>query len=360
MPSTPQKLPYVFAASDMDGTLLRDDHTLSSTTLATIRRITYDMRLPFIVATGRPHPNVLYKVRKELKLKACYVISSNGARVHNMDDDVVFSADIPAEAARTIAMLASPNAQENAHDDVFAEVATSIYQGDRWFMNKHAKDLTEFYEDLKEVYFYELFDPATHSSYEGVYKVYFTSHTNPAALDTLAAQIKRLPCASEVTVVQTLPYCLEVMAKGVDKGAALARLLDETIYPDSDPSGLLTPEQRRRRLLERCIAFGDGANDYGMLTAVGKGCVMANATKDLVRLMEAYNKAHPTSSQLERIKSNEEDAVAEKLREVFYITDDDLARTSAKQSSLSKTYKVLALQLLFLFVVWYVLRNRFV
>lgn len=340
--------PYLFIASDLDGTLLRSDHTISPRTLAVIRKLTYGMHLPFIVATGRPHPNVLHKVRNVLKLKQCYIISSNGARVHDAKNQLVFSADIPADAARTIAMLATPTATDG-EEDPFAEVATSIYQGSRWFMNKSAKDLTEFFEDLKSLYYYELFTPATHESYEGVYKVYFTSHTNRAALDSLAALIKRLPCASEVTAMFTLPYCLEVMARGVDKGTALERLLDETVVPNSDPSGKLDAAARRQRLMRRCIAFGDGGNDFGMLTKAAKGCIMGNAVPELRTRVQAHLKATRQvpgpGCPLEYIKGNDEDGVAEKLKEVFHFTDAELSRVGKPR--IPTEYAMYGLQLLF-------------
>jgi hydroxymethylpyrimidine pyrophosphatase-like HAD family hydrolase len=67
-----------------------------------------------------------------------------------------------------------------------------------------------------------------------------------------------------VSTTFALPFTLEVMAKGVSKGAALRRVCARR---GIDPS--------------EAIAFGDGLNDLEMLRTAGMGVLMGNADPGL-------------------------------------------------------------------------------
>ena len=81
----------------------------------------------------------------------------------------------------------------------------------------------------------------------------------------------------------SLPNCFEVMAKGVCKGTALGEVL-----------------KRKGLGYQDAMAFGDGMNDLGMLSQVGKGLLMSNADPDLVTQLPQH----------ERVGENNQDGVA--------------------------------------------------
>jgi hypothetical protein len=92
--------------------------------------------------------------------------------------------------------------------------------------------------------------------------------------------------AGRAEVITSKPYFLEVLALGVDKGAALERLA-----------------ARLGLGMERVMAVGDAMNDLGMVRAAGFGCAPANAlpaVKAAARFVSAF--------------TNEEDAVADLIR----------------------------------------------
>lgn len=320
--------PYIAVASDMDGTLLQPNHTATKETADVLSYISEVRRIPFVFATGRHHVDVL-ATKKKLGLKG-YVITSNGARVHADDGHVLIKNDLPPSLARKLAL--------QVIDD--PEMATSIYQEDLWLISREAKDVTEFYEDNKDVFFYRLFDAKTHPSYENVYKVYYTSD-NLDKLHALEKHLEEAFAPGEISAAYSLPFCLEVTAGTTNKGRALGQLLDEHLFPNSDASGKLSAAERQHALLQKCIAFGDGDNDFPLVTCVGKGCVMGNAQKPLLDKIDVFTKANPgTEAKLERIKKNTENGVPEKLKEVFGISDADIhafVADSAKRHSPSQS-----------------------
>jgi hydroxymethylpyrimidine pyrophosphatase-like HAD family hydrolase len=91
----------------------------------------------------------------------------------------------------------------------------------------------------------------------------------------------------QLSVAFSTPYCLEVMGPEVSKGNAL-KLVAESLG----------------KTLNDCIAFGDGMNDYEMLTMAGKGLVMATAHDRLLNALPP---------KVEKIGSNADDAVANYL-----------------------------------------------
>lgn len=79
---------YQVVASDLDGTLLSPDHTLSPYAKETLKLLTA-RGINFVFATGRHHVDV-GQIRDNLEIKS-YMITSNGARVHDLDGNLIFA-----------------------------------------------------------------------------------------------------------------------------------------------------------------------------------------------------------------------------------------------------------------------------
>ncbi len=77
---------YRVVASDLDGTLLSPDHTLSPYAKETLKLLTA-RGINFVFATGRHHVDV-GQIRDNLEIKS-YMITSNGARVHDLDGNLI-------------------------------------------------------------------------------------------------------------------------------------------------------------------------------------------------------------------------------------------------------------------------------
>lgn len=263
---------YHVVASDMDGTLLLTDHTLPPFTKQTLKLLT-EKGIHFVFATGRHHVDVA-QIRDGMDINA-FMITSNGARVHNTAGDLIFSHDLEPAIAEELFRIVYDN----------PAITTHIYRNDEWYMSKDDPEEQAFYQE--SVFPYKLFQPGLLPS-DGICKVFYGCEDHEQLLVLEEAINARW--GDRVNVSFSFPTCLEVMAGGVSKGHALDRVSALMGYS-----------------LKDCIAFGDGMNDLEMLSMVGKGCIMSNAHQ---RLKEKL-------PQLEVIGTNDEEAVAHYLRHMY-------------------------------------------
>lgn len=87
---------YHIVASDLDGTLLSPEHRLTPFARETLQQLVAK-DIHFIFATGRHHIDV-GQMRDSLAIPA-YMITSNGARVHNAEGELVFSHNLDEDIA---------------------------------------------------------------------------------------------------------------------------------------------------------------------------------------------------------------------------------------------------------------------
>jgi len=259
-------------ASDLDGTLLAPNHQLSEFTKQTLQAL-HQKGFTFIFATGRHHVDVA-GIRQLAGMPA-YMITSNGARVHDQHDNLMYSKNVPQELVQPVIDVFKQN------PDIFVH----IYQDESWLLNKEDETLRDFHEESG--FSYQVFD-VNNAPTEGVAKIFFT---HPAQDHELLAQFEeRLNdiFGDKLNVAFSTPWCLEVMAAEVSKGDALKAVAESL-----------------NLTLDNCIAFGDGMNDVEMLSMAGKGLVMGTSHQ------KVFN-ALPNNTV---IGSNAEDAVAHYLRE---------------------------------------------
>ena len=259
---------YQIVASDLDGTLLAPNHQLSEFTKETLRKLSRK-GYNFVFATGRHHIDVA-SIRGQADIPA-YMITSNGARVHDHNDQLIYSKNIAEKLIQPVIDIVKTDPAINIH----------IYQDERWLLSHEDEKLKEYHKDSD--FPYMLFDVDNAPTHD-VAKLFFT-YPDHDHLAKFEAEIKQR-FGDGLYIAFSTPWCLEVMAVGVSKGAAL-KAVAETIHLS----------------LEDCIAFGDGMNDAEMLSMVSKGLLMKTAH-------EKVKKALPT---IERIGSNAEDSVARYL-----------------------------------------------
>ena len=258
--------------SDLDGTLLNSNHQITPETKAVFHQL-YEKGYTIIIATGRHHIDAK-AILKELHFPL-YLVTSNGARIHSPNNELLFSFDIESEVVASVFQL-----------DIDPTITTVLFKEEVWLTSKTNKKINSFQRDLS--YPPEVVDFSSLTDYSAI-KLFFT-HESHNVLVALKDQI--LETHSDVlSHAFSLPFCLEFMDKSVDKSVAIERILNKEGFT-----------------FENAIAFGDGFNDERMLTAVAKGLIMENAPDAL------KNKLH----HLEVIASNNDNAVAK------YITDNVL------------------------------------
>ena len=86
-------------ASDMDGTLLADDHQIRPQTLAAIRRAC-DAGIRFMIATGRNYEGAVEELR-DADFPCDYILGS-GAEVRDPAQKVVITNPMPYETCRQV------------------------------------------------------------------------------------------------------------------------------------------------------------------------------------------------------------------------------------------------------------------
>lgn len=315
--------PPRFVVSDMDGTVLCPHHTLTEYTAETLRRLTQDQHIPFIFATGRVYADVA-KINQDMQRyfrerrqhlppvpatawakMPTYLITSNGAVAHNAETSelVLEHAIDPALAREVYHLLPASETRIN----------TGIIQNEHWFYRMDWEEMLQFH--AQSGYHYSVLDripaastasqatSAADGNLEHVHKVFFSCWDRPL-LEKLERTLQAR-YGSELTVTFSAAYNVDITAKGVTKASALERLYTELPPLPHETAAAATPAAR----MQATVAFGDDLNDAAMLSRVGRGFIMGNCNPML-------RERHP---DLEVIKTNAEDAVARKLRELFQL-----------------------------------------
>ncbi|MDF7670173.1 Cof-type HAD-IIB family hydrolase [Orbaceae bacterium ESL0721] len=266
---------FQVVASDLDGTLLTPNHQLSPFTKQTLQSLR-KRDIHFVFATGRHHVDVA-QMRENMEIDA-YMITANGARVHDSQGNLIFSESLDPKIAVEIAQICK--------SDPF--VHTHIYRGDEWLINREDDYSLSFFRDTD--FTYKLFNPHNFET-DDIAKIYFTVTDDNlhSHLVNLQTQLKAT-YGDKISVAFSTINCLEVMGENVSKGSALKRVVD-----------------RLGLSLAQSIAFGDGMNDVEMLQMAGKGCIMQNGSKDLRAKLP----------DLEVIGSNADDAVPNYLAKLL-------------------------------------------
>ncbi len=254
-------------ASDLDGTLLTPEHKIADFTKKTLNKL-HKKNLTFIFATGRHHIDVA-NIRNEVGIPA-YMITSNGARIHNDKNELIYSKNLPRDLTTQIIDVLKDDKKLLVH----------MFSDDLWYLSQEDEYVKQYNDDA---FTYTLFD-IKNPPITDIVKIFITMEDHEY-LTKYETKLKAL-FGDKIALAFSTPCCLEIMPDNVSKGAAL-----ETLVASFG------------KKLDNCIAFGDGMNDYEMLSVVGKGIVMGTSH-------DKVKKALPNN---EVIGSSEDEAVAHYL-----------------------------------------------
>lgn len=262
---------YKAIICDLDGTLLNSKHQFSENTINSIRKINNE-GIKVYIATGRHYLDAK-KFRKILGVDT-FLISSNGAKVHNNMDKEIFSYEIPNEIIRELLTL-----------NIDEEIQKNIFTNNGWYVEKAPINSEEAHHISG--FSYNIVSSFNDLKDEKIIKVFFISDN----LEKMSQFYNCIPKELKNSISMGLPSnYLEIMKRGVSKG----EIIIKTLELDG-----ITPEET--------IAFGDGMNDLEMLSIVKQGYIMGNANKNLKKLLP----------DCEIIDTNDEDGVAKKIMELF-------------------------------------------
>jgi len=262
-------------AFDLDGTLLKEDKSISPATYAALDEARRAGVL-LVPVTGRLYDTMPEPVRTLPELR--YAITVNGAEVYDVPGRRVLREAMmtPAQAARMSDYLYSLPAIVGCYQD-----------GRGWMRPQDYARLGGFSDQpvltgmLRMIY--SPMDAAREKllKTEPVQKlqVYFRTVAEKEAY--LAQMLRRFP---DYAVSTSIASNIEVNAKDATKGAALRFLCGYLGIPR-----------------ENCAAFGDGTNDATMIEYAGCGVAMGNAAPEVLAEADLVT------------KTNEQDGLAEAL-----------------------------------------------
>ncbi|CAJ1010017.1 putative haloacid dehalogenase-like hydrolase/Sucrose-6F-phosphate phosphohydrolase [Leishmania naiffi] len=271
--------------TDLDGTLLNEQHCISDYTIKVLKGLK-EKGICFVVATGRPYTEVFYRIRK-CQLEPDYIITSNGARIHDGAFNLVREHNIRPEFVESLARIRTIK-DSSTGAELPKKSVTNIYREAEWLTDKSLPELSAaFHEDfhctdLREG-LYELQAAELH----GVHEVWFIGERDELVqLDSAL----REQHSDHLCCTFSLPYVLNCAPAGVNKGNGMREV--------AEVLGLT---------LDEVACFGDGMNDESMLQITATSFITANGQQEL---KEAVPHA-------QIIGTNADDGVAKKLEEMF-------------------------------------------
>ncbi|MGF1752970.1 Cof-type HAD-IIB family hydrolase [Vibrio makurazakiensis] len=250
--STFNKDSIKIVASDLDGTLLAPNHQLSPFTKQTLTEL-HQQGYTFIFATGRHHVDVA-GIREIAGIPA-YMITSNGARVHDQNDQLMYSQNVPQNLVQAVVDVVRQDPNIFIH----------MYQNEDWLLDREDEMLAKFHSESG--FSYKRFE-ADKAPSEGIAKVFFTHPEHDHEHLVTFEKKLRDTFGDKLNIAFSTPWCLEVMAAEVSKGHALEAVAKSL-----------------NLALDNCVAFGDGMNDVEMLDMAGHGLIMATSHEKVMQAL---------------------------------------------------------------------------
>ena len=255
-------------ATDLDGTLLHTDGTVTPRTRAALTAVE-DLGVTVVFVTGRPSRwmDELWEHVGGHGLAVC----SNGGIVYDVSTHAVRQArPIPVDVGLQVA----ERLREEIPGTTFALERTTGFAKEPAFRERHRLP-----DHIDVGPLAELFDDRA---------VKLLARHEELEPETFWAEADRLVGHLVTTTWSSVGALVEISAAGVTKASTLALLCDELgISPDE------------------VVAFGDMPNDLPMLEWAGTAYAMANGHPSVVELADR------------QAPSNEEDGVAAVLEELF-------------------------------------------
>lgn len=256
---------YKLIAIDMDGTLLREDKTISDKTreaVMTARK----KGVKIVLATGRPIEGITdYLTYLGLNSDDDYAVTFNGAVVQSVKKRIISETLMTGAELRELYSLSR---KLNVHIHAFSHEGCITPENSKYTQTE------AFYNriSINTVSFDAMADDAE------IIKVMLVDE--PEILD---AAICKIPAEyyDKYTVVKSAPYFLEFLNKDANKGAGV-KLLAKSLNIKQD----------------EIICIGDAGNDLHMIKYAGMGVAMDNAFPEIKAAADYIT------------YSNEEDGVA--------------------------------------------------
>ncbi len=261
--------------SDIDGTLLNSERSLSANLIAVVSSISPE--IPFFLASARM-PAAMRHLLQDLNRPKEPLIAYNGALVLDSEGKELESITIPITLVQEIVHTALP---EGLH--------LSLFYGENWYTSVEDHWATREIQNTKVRPTWksplEVLEnwSATHN---GAHKVMCMGDPEKTAL-LYQTLIQRF--GEQLHLYRSKDTYLEIAPKPISKATGLKKILEHGYAIG----------------LDEVVAFGDGYNDIDLLQQVGWGVAVANAFPEVKAVANEVTKHH------------KEDGVASTLARIF-------------------------------------------
>ena len=262
------RAPIRFLLSDMDGTLLLPDHSLSRRTIEAVRSLR-EAGVLFSLATGRPPKAMLQQI--EALGVDLPTAAFNGGTLVNPDGSILVAHYLPATAALTALALFADR----------SDVEVWVFSCGDWLLKdpdgpmvpreQHGLGYPPVVVDSFEPYL------------ERIDKIVATSNNTDLLIELEALLLPKVQEQAQVSRSQ--PVYLDVTAMQANKGAALATLAEFLGVP-----------------LEHTAALGDGGNDPAMFHQAGLSIAMGQAEEAVKRQADVVTGANTEDGAAQAIE----------------------------------------------------------
>lgn len=235
--------------TDLDGTLLHDDKSLSAPMRDMLRAIS-DAGHLIVFATGRFTPSALRQFGKlKIDPEGCYLITCNGSELYDISAGKVLSRTV---VDNDLVRLCFDEAKAfGIHIQAYS--TTSV-------ITEQDTPELQTYCDLQKIPF-TITDDVLSCLEQGSPKLLASKNDDPDCVRGFYEVLKE-KTGEKLDFFFSNPLYLEIVPAGTNKGNSVRPLCEHLGIP-----------------IERSVAAGDAENDISMIRAAGTGIAMANATK---------------------------------------------------------------------------------
>lgn len=267
-----KKFEGILFTTDLDGTLLRNDKSISGENLEAIEYFK-DNGGYFSIVTGRA-PMIVGDIYNAVRPNAPFGCLNGGGVYDGNRAEYMWTCELSRKALKLVEYV----------DKNLPDMAIQICGFKNCYFSKmnaamvRHRDSADF-PDLRRHY---------HDVEEPIAKVLF-AHEEEERLFTLRDMLNAQPLASEFDFIRSDPEYYEILPKGISKGNLLIKI-----------AGLTGIDKTRT------IAIGDNDNDVSMLRSAAVGVAVANASsaaKDAADIVTVSNEENAIAKIIEDLDS---------------------------------------------------------
>lgn len=232
--------------SDIDGTLVRTDKSLSDTVVTAIRRVA-ELGVPVSLISARP-PSGVYWIAEKIGLK-CVLGAFNGATIFRPDGTIISASHLsPEQVVNTLARLERPS------------VAPWLFADGQWFVT--TREGSHVPHEIKAAGLEPTICTDFSRLRDRVDKIVGVSDDHDLLVE-IEFEIRR-DMAGSATVARSQPYYLDITALDGNKGDGLKALAAQFGTP-----------------LDAVAVLGDQNNDLPMFALAGLSVAMGQAPQNV-------------------------------------------------------------------------------